>query len=78
MEGSKLDASEALSKMEYYKERGEAFEKKYKMSFEEFEKRVNTSKEENFGEWDDYIDWGAYKSAFRELKKEYEELLARP
>lgn len=39
-------------------------QQKYECSFSDFEQRINTRKEEDFEEWDDYISWkGHMKSA---------------
>ncbi len=48
---------------------------KYKMSFEEFEKIINTEKLENFGHWDDYLEWKAYDNSFKELISEKNDII---
>ena len=50
------------------KERIKLFEKKYGLTFDEFEKKV-ASGEENYEKWDDYIEWKAYHFKLEELKK---------
>ena len=44
------------------------FEKKYGLSFHEFEKQVN-EEPEDFERWDDYIEWKAYQEKINELNK---------
>ncbi|MBS1514932.1 MAG: hypothetical protein JSS63_07860 [Bacteroidetes bacterium] len=52
-----------LRKLEY-------FSKKYNSTFEEFEKKIKTSKKENFEEWDDYIEWNAFQNSYQDLRSE--------
>lgn len=40
------------------------FEIKYGCKFDIFEKNIKSKKEENFTEWDDYIEWKAYTDAY--------------
>lgn len=47
----------AFSKKAEFEEECEMFENKYKMSFKEFEKKINKDKEEKFEEYDDYLAW---------------------
>ena len=48
------------------KEKLELFEKKYKCTFKEFEKKVKSGEgQENFEKWDDYIEWKAYEESLR-------------
>lgn len=70
-----MDAAEALTKMEVYKARSGVFEKKYRMVFESFKKKVETTPKEDFEKWDDLIEWDANHAAFLEWKKKYEDLL---
>jgi len=56
--------TKALIKMQDYKKKDEIYKGKYKMSFEDFEKTVLSSKEENFTKWDDYLEWKAFHSAY--------------
>ncbi len=42
------------------------FEKKYGLSFAEFEKKV-ASEKEDYEKWDDYIEWKAYQAKIEEL-----------
>ncbi|MDT3740085.1 MAG: hypothetical protein RO257_11380 [Candidatus Kapabacteria bacterium] len=36
------------------------FSNKYSMDFLNFEKYVNSAQNENFSEWDDYLEWKTY------------------
>ncbi len=59
---------DSFSKESHYREKIRMFEKKYKIQFEEFEKRIESSAKESFEEWDDYIDWKAYKNFLSRLE----------
>jgi cytochrome c556 len=50
------------------KEKLRLFQKKYSLTFEEFEKKIKQQDQENYEIWDDYIEWKAYN------KKYYEDL----
>jgi len=50
------------------------FETKYNCRFEDFEKQVSEQSDENFDEWDDYIEWKAYSAHHAELLNEKKEL----
>ncbi len=50
------------------KEHVKLFEKKYGLSFFEFEKKVTLEKED-YEMWDDYIEWKAYHTKVDELEK---------
>ena len=52
------------------------FESKYEMEFERFEAGIKSSKEENFEQWDDYMEWKAFKKNYLDLsgqKKDIED-----
>jgi len=66
--------NEALMKVEYYRSLMKPFERKYSASFEDFKKKIESSKEESFKAWDDLIEWEAYFRAHKEWTKKYEEL----
>jgi hypothetical protein len=52
------------------KEKLELFEKKHQCTFKEFEKKVRGGEiQENFQEWDDYIEWKAYEESLRNLQQ---------
>lgn len=44
------------------------FKTKYQCSIEEFREKIE-SHEEIFEEWDDYIEWRAYKEALKNLEE---------
>ncbi len=50
------------------------FEKKYGMSFGEFEKSLKSSEREDFKKWDDYMEWKGYEKVMQKLTKEKQEL----
>ncbi|MBD3346805.1 MAG: hypothetical protein GF401_17245 [Chitinivibrionales bacterium] len=50
-----------------------AFEKQYGASFDAFEQKIK-KKDENFAEWDDYIEWKAYKEAYNDIEKRIEDV----
>ncbi|GBE33754.1 hypothetical protein BMS3Bbin06_00268 [bacterium BMS3Bbin06] len=50
------------------------FEKKYAMSFDEFEKGLKGSEKEDIEKWDDYMEWKGYKKVLQRLTKEKTEL----
>jgi len=52
------------------KEKLKSFERKYQCTFKEFEKKVKSGEgQENFEEWDDYIEWKAYTESLRNLQQ---------
>ncbi len=56
----------SLYEIHTVKEKIKLFENKYKKSFQEFEIEVKTTKE-NFENWDDYMEWKAYKKTYNSL-----------
>ena len=50
------------------------FEKKYGVSFGEFEKSLKDSEKEDFEKWDDYMEWKGYEKVLQKLTKEKQEL----
>mgnify|MGYP001576023230 CR=1 FL=1 len=46
---------------------------KYRKSFEEFENDVLEG-EENFEKWDDYMEWKAYLSTYKDRMKNLKDL----
>ncbi len=63
-----------ISKLSLVNEKLGVFEGKYKCSFEEFEKKINTQREEDFEMWDDYIEWTAYVETKKTLTKKMAEI----
>ncbi len=62
-----------ISQLTPVKEKIRYFEKKYGCSFEEFEKRLK-ERDENFEEWDDYIEWKAYVKSLKNLEQRLREI----
>ena len=62
-----------ISELAPIRERVKAFEKKYGMTFREFERKLTDSKE-SFEAWDDYIEWKAYVRKLEELEKRLKEI----
>ena len=50
------------------------FENKYHQSWGLFEQQVRTSVEEDFAQWDDYIEWKAYGKMAEEVMPKIEEV----
>lgn len=50
------------------------FEKKYGMSFDEFEKAVKSSEKEDIERWDNYMEWKGYEKVLQRLVKEKKKL----
>ncbi len=63
-----------ISKIAPIKEKIKFFEKKYKCSFEEFEKKISEKNKEKFEEWDDYIEWKAYVESLKDLEGKLKEV----
>jgi len=63
-----------ISEIASIKSRIKQFETKYECSFENFEEKVNSSQEENFEEWDDYIEWKGYFEALKDLDLKLKEI----
>lgn len=57
-----------------FTEKIKLFEKKYGMSYEEFEKNIKSSEKEDIKKWDDYIEWKGYLKALKKLLQEKKEL----
>ncbi len=59
----------AISQIAPIKERIKFFEKKYGCTLETFISKINrVGRPESFEEWDDLIEWRAYKESQRELE----------
>ncbi len=50
------------------------YEKKYGMSFDDFEKGLKGSEKEDFEKWDDYLEWKGCEKVLQRLIKEKREL----
>ncbi len=49
-------------------------QKKHSKSFKEFEKTIKENKQEDFEEWDDYMEWKAYEKVLKRLLNEKKDL----
>ncbi len=65
---------EIISQIASIKSKIELFESKYGCSFEDFEKKLREKQDEDFEEWDDYIEWKAYVRTLEELKEKLKEI----
>ena len=65
---------EALIKATYYRSMMKPFERKYSTTFSNFKKQIESSPQEDFQAWDDFIEWEAYYRAHQEWAKKYKEL----
>ncbi len=63
-----------FSELTILKEKVRMFEKKYKCSLKEFEKRIKKSDKEVFEEWDDYIEWIGYVKRIQELEQKMRDI----
>jgi len=55
----------AFLKMKEYERQMQVFEKKYKILFPQFEKKLKSQKKENFKLWDDYLVWKGLYQAYQ-------------
>ncbi|HMW06625.1 MAG TPA: hypothetical protein PK079_06285 [Leptospiraceae bacterium] len=60
---------DSLAKENYYREKIQIFQKKYNVTFEAFENKIETAEKESFEEWDDFIEWEAYEGFLSRLKE---------
>ena len=66
--------------MEYHaalhavREKIRLFEQKYSQPWSEFKQRVEQAAQEDFSQWDDYIEWKAQMKMFSELSTKIEEV----
>lgn len=63
-----------ISELSLVKQRVKLFEIKYKCSFDEFETQLSQKREEDFKQWDDYIEWKAYTEKQETLKEKLEQI----
>ncbi len=63
-----------LAQKHRFQDRINGFERKYGMSYVDFEKRLETAEKEVFEEWDDSIDWGAAVGMLEDVLKSIEEV----
>ncbi|ADC66644.1 conserved hypothetical protein [Ferroglobus placidus DSM 10642] len=65
---------EIISHIASIKSKIELFESKYGCKFEDFEKKLKERQDEDFEEWDDYIEWKAYVKTLEELREKLKEI----
>ena len=65
---------EIISQIASIKSKIELFESKYGCKFEDFEKKLKEKQDEDFEEWDDYIEWKAYVRTLEELREKLKEI----
>lgn len=75
---SKNDVAELLkldvmARLREAKEREVLFEKTHQQSFQAFEQSVLQGRED-FGAWDDYLEWKAYRRVRRDLEQKMDAL----
>ncbi|MHA1973670.1 MAG: hypothetical protein ACTSW1_11785 [Candidatus Hodarchaeales archaeon] len=63
-----------ISEISLIKQRIQLLESKYNLTFEDFEKKVKNNKDEDFKEWDDYIEWKAYNQKKIDLKRRMDQI----
>lgn len=56
-----------LAEIKIIEEKIKFFERKYKSDFKTFLKKMQSSKTENFEEWDDSMEWEALNKVYNEL-----------
>ncbi len=66
--------SEYLTKKHRYQSNVATFERKYDMSFDAFEQRIETAKKEVVEEWDDYIEWKADHEFLRIVNQKIQDI----
>ena len=66
----KLDV---MARLREAKEKESLFEHTHQQSFEAFEQTVLQG-EEDFEQWDDYVEWKAYRSVRRDLEQKMDAL----
>lgn len=64
---------ELMSDMHVVKDKLAYFEKKYHVSYEVFEQTVKTQ-EENYQQWDDYIEWKAYIRMLEDISRKMSDI----
>lgn len=65
---------EYLSKKHRYQSNNALFERKYRMSFEAFEKRIESAADEVVEEWDDYVEWKADHEFLRVVNQQIQDI----
>jgi hypothetical protein len=63
-------------KLAYYQSQCRTFEQKYQKSFAEYDAALRAERQEDFQQWEDYMDWEAADSARQEIEQRLQELAA--
>ena len=63
-----------ISKIAPIEDRIKQLSNKYEMKFVDFEKHIHKKGEERYGDWEDFIEWKAYRESLKELKKKLRDL----
>ncbi|MBF0457758.1 MAG: hypothetical protein HQK99_07675 [Nitrospirae bacterium] len=64
---------ELMADMHVVKDKLAYFEKKCNMSYEVFEQAVKT-RNEDYRQWDDYIEWKAYRHLFEDINRKVSDI----
>jgi hypothetical protein len=64
---------DVMARLREARERTKLFEQTYEQSFEDFEQAVLHG-QEDFGRWDDYIEWKSYREVQQDLEQKIEAL----
>ncbi len=62
-----------ISELSMIREKNKLFKRKYECSLDEFEQKF-ASRDENFKEWDDFIEWTAYNESEKNLIEKLDEI----
>lgn len=62
-----------MARLREAKEKEALYERTHQQSFETFEQTVRQG-EEDFEQWDDYVEWKAYRRVRRDLEQKIEAL----
>ncbi len=62
-----------ISELAMIREKNQLYERKYECSLNEFKQQI-AGKDENFKEWDDFIEWTAYTESEKNLIEKLDEV----
>lgn len=63
-------------KLAYHQSHCRIFEQKYQKTFAEYDTALRAEKQEDFQQWEDYMDWEAADGARQEIERRLQELAA--
>ena len=63
-------------KLAYYQSQCRIFEQKHKKAFSEFDAGLPRMEQEDFQQWEDYMDWEVADNARQEIEQRLQELAA--